>query len=103
MSKDLQKTATQQFVEDAIKGRWVWVDLPQFQDASEVLKDHDFFLEIELLNPLFWQAVGKTRGWGMVPTDFYNRPSMIRWHANMHQFVDHLADGLSIEEALGKI
>ena len=54
-----------------------------------------------LLDPKFWQAVGKTRGWPDNDDTFSN--VMEWWRAKYIGFFDHLADGLTIEEALTKL
>ena len=54
-----------------------------------------------LLDPKFWQAVGKTRGWSKY-ISAVGQPSMM-WKSMWHRFIDHLADGLTIEEALTKL
>lgn len=59
-----------------------------------------FDVEKALLDPLAWQAVGKTRGW----LEHYDHLGKERdWHGQWHQFVSYLANGLSIEEALAKL
>ena len=61
-----------------------------------------------LLDPKFWQAVGVTR----VNLRRWRRPIANKseglapipaWKYHWHQFIDHLADGLTIEEALTKL
>jgi hypothetical protein len=102
---------TKQFIEDAIEGGW----------DSAVTEEH--LAEIEdigfvtihtagwmFLVPAVWQAVGKTRGWDMIEghrcietkdghLEMFGTEALL----NSLQFICHLADGLSIEEALGKI
>ena len=45
-----------------------------------------------LLSPLFWQALGKSRGW--VVGHFDGKPT---WLEYWHRFIDHLAEGKSAE------
>lgn len=68
-----------------------------------------------LLDPAFWQALGKARGWG----SFYDDEGMPRvystqgwypitktgsghdeqmWEAHWHRFIDHLASGGTVED-----
>ena len=55
-----------------------------------------------LLNPLSFQAVGKTRGWGKLTyTEMWGTKHV--WEHNWHQFIDLLVDGLTIEDSLSKI
>ena len=45
-------------------------------------------------DPLFWQALGKARGWGDFLNETDGRPAWIdRWH----RFIDHLASGKDAE------
>jgi hypothetical protein len=75
-----------------------------------------------LLDPLAWQAVGKVEGWkeeGIKSLDgkvcaydgyrdcgmgracrFTGFPKIDKWHWHMHQMIDALAEGKSIEEFL---
>lgn len=114
-------TNTQKFIEDAIAGGWDinglkyqmnfnydfrktpfgHTDLWCMDDCGgEFWLDHDKML----LSPKAWQAVGKTRGWGKKNVVMvYGVTGRDTWLVHKHWFVDHLADGLSIEDALGKI
>lgn len=124
-------TATQQFIEDAIKGGW---KLHGMFDVSEVKDKYNsgtwrfakctnpetgksFSTHIEygelLLDPLAWQAVGKTRGWKSVIehnhdsedscTSFcLQQIGTLSWRGAWRKFYHHLADGKTIEEALIK-
>jgi len=51
-----------------------------------------------LLDPLFWQAFGKSRGWGTEPAA--TTPSgfpVQEWLMFWHRFIDHLAEGKDAE------
>lgn len=94
LEKELAKrntmTATQNFLQDAENGGW--------NHTGECI--HEI-----LLSPLAWQAVGKTRNWYLA-SDY--RPDeclsvKAQWLVKQHDFIDHLADGLSIEESLAKL
>ena len=69
---------TQQIIQDAIEGGWRWIDMERYLDARIVMNDYDFNFSKELLDPLFWQAVGKTRGW---VDDDWNKP--VDWFNNV--------------------
>ncbi len=89
----MSMTATQQFIEDAIEGGWMEGEDSRYRRAYASIGN-------TLLNPLAWQAVGKTRGWTDY-NDSYGVPEKSqRWNFQMHRFIDHLADGKTIEEAL---
>ena len=139
-------TATQRFIEDAIKGGWTETRLESgeyaYPDKGKVNSggvystvfsipfrgnwiqgqplDANYFLTKYriLLDPLAWQAVGKTRGWLRVhckgcgwedtssasPQHHCPYPKWQETHIyQMHRFIDHLADGKTIEEALAAI
>ncbi len=63
-----------------------------------------------LLDPLAWQAVGKVKGWNaqfMIGEEVEGKkeihdlsPEWLYWQ---HKLLDLIADGKSIEEALGEI
>ncbi len=96
-------TATQQFIEDAIKGGWR-SDIPEHQHQS-FIDGTQGDIRFMLLDPLAWQAVGKTRGWVPEckcgkehPGDYFMTHG--QWRANLREFTDHLADDKTIEEAL---
>ena len=111
-------TYTQQIIQDAIEGEWTFNVLePLNFTIDEIDGDNvtfiapggteDFPNQLEtlvqylFLDPLFWQAVGKTRGWGDVDVNGeYQYPeARNKWH----QFIDHLADGNDYETALSEI
>ena len=57
-----------------------------------------------LLDPLFWQALGKTEGWDENEThwqggDFVGKQSIFEWH----NFIDHIAQGKEIDEFFNKL
>ena len=56
-------------------------------------------IELALLDPLAWQAVGKTRGWS--GSGWMDSPTQAIH--NWHRFIDHLADVTTIDEALAAI
>ena len=66
-----------------------------------------------LLDPKFWQAVGKTRGWAnpesrshhITATDMETSMQTYNgvWMQNWTDFIQWLADGKAIEEALTEI
>jgi len=55
------------------------------------------------LDPLFWQALGKSRGWGKKTLSNglvanVGRDGYINvWHSYWHDFIDHLAEGKDAE------
>ena len=92
-------TATQQFIEDAIKGGW---DDLNYAYGTDTPKEDDievgswYYDSRVLLDPLAWQAVGRTRVWG-------HGRERLNWKNNWLAFIQYLADGKSIEESLTAI
>ena len=91
---------TKQFIEDAIEGGYE-------KDEFLVNEYHAVGINQALLSPKAWQAVGKTRvgmrRWRRDIEVKSGLPAIPAWHYHWRKFIDHLADGLSIEEALGKL
>lgn len=109
-------TNTEQIIKDAIEGGWeLPMNFPNWRVdlVSQTLHcwESDFEktvndLGMVFLDPLFWQAVGKTRGWdtdkGWREGDGFEincTEADFRWH----QFIDYLADGDDYETALSKL
>lgn len=112
--KDFGMTHTQQLIEVAIKGGWklfgvFYKDL-RFVDGAWELQDYEandwqFPIEVALLDPLFWQALGKEMGLvgdGLCPyrrnhespCDYCDNT----WKDNWHSLIDTLASGGTIEQ-----
>lgn len=53
-------------------------------------------LEKYLLDPLFWQSLGKALGWKIENSS--HQPYGIGWIYYWHRFVDFLAEGKSAED-----
>lgn len=108
-------THTEQWLRNAIEGGWIPASLVgqmtysfKFEDRSSgffppvfLIQDdlsaeaRQMFIQEILLDPSAWAAVGKVRGW----------PGDIKAQAKyyMREFITYVADGKSIEEALGEI
>lgn len=54
-----------------------------------------------LLDPLFWQALGKAEGWK--EDDLVYLPRCQTWSWKWHRFIDHIADGKSIDSFFGEL
>lgn len=77
------------------------------QKAVEGGYDNNWFINTELvrkdilcqilLDPLFWQSLGKAMGWEDVELWKQNKASLFDWNYQWHRFIDHLAEGKSIE------
>lgn len=99
------------FIEDCIAGGW------EFPYGVTTLEE--VYIEQALLDPSFWKACGKTRGWWTVTPaglfEFggspyakgykgrYEKYKVDEWQYKMMIFTYHLADGKSINDALGAI
>lgn len=98
--------ATKQWIEDC------WVDSPfslleidsQYNITFQEDNGDEITLPVEtlLMCPDFWQAVGKTRGWDD-GWKVKRLTEMETWKKKWHTFIDHRAEGKTIEEALTKI
>ena len=115
-------THTKQFIEDAVAGGGIDFN-GYFTDCDK--EDVLDSIHRVLLDPAAWQAVGKTRGWGEIVFKmedkigdhpfmggtlnypYYEGAAMVftsaSWKYNLHRFIDHLADGKTVEEALAAI
>lgn len=80
-----------------------------FGDAYMVLVQLELdektpYLDRLFLNPLAWQAVGKTRGWGNGIDCCTECGAWLHgWQYKLHRLIDGLAGGKTIEEALAAI
>ncbi len=78
--------------EAAFKGGYKrWKDIPSPLKGGVQIDLEDSEV---LLDPTFWQALGKARGWSSERSALYNRPI---WHAQWIYFIDHLAEGKDAE------
>lgn len=57
--------------------------------------------ESYLLDPLFWQAIGKTMGWEKFYTPYLR--GQTEWQSNWHRFIDHLAEGKDAENFFNEL
>jgi hypothetical protein len=102
----------QQFAADALAGGWKvpdWLEGYSLDENYIQASYHEYMsYEHMLLDPLAWQAVGKTRGWNNetayttlnhddVP--YGEGAEIMHWHC----FIDHLAEGKTIDEALSSL
>jgi hypothetical protein len=62
-------------------------------DASGAFTDR-FMTSVIFLDPLFWQALGKARGWiDAMPSTYNYNVEIPEWKHQWHRFIDHLAGG----------
>ena len=81
--------ATQQFIEDAIKGGWKDECGDIYKETIwETLSRSESYYKRIFLDPLAWQAVGKTLG------------REDEWRTNQMNFIWELQEGKTIEQAL---
>lgn len=69
------------------------------EKVSFFANDYEFCFEKELLNPLFWQALGKAMGWETSPSFDYGTD----WATEWHSFIDHLAQGKDIDSFFNEL
>lgn len=111
-------SAVEQAIKDAVeKGGWIYLgehvpyipeDLKAPGIAQFTLEDGINFLitkEQALLDPAFWQALGKAWGWAIHKTPCgcdECSPSIVDrktgWNVHWHRLIDHLASGKSVED-----
>ncbi len=101
-------THTKQFIEDAIEGGWIYEEGVTFSNEVVLQDIHRIFLD-----STFWQAVGKARGWKWecpicedreeAELSICSAHRYTKAESKWHTFIDHLADGLSYDEALSKL
>lgn len=67
----------------------------------------NIFLAQYLLDPEVWKAVGRVMGWNEVAYKFYTDKGLTfegpEWLYHQHQFINLLAQGKSMDEALQEI
>ena len=60
-----------------------------------------------VLDPLFWQALGRHEGWGAVIKGSLEQSGMKfhtkKWKAYWHDFTDHIAEGKDIDSFFDSI
>ncbi len=109
-------THTQQTIQDAIEGGYESFILEHLLEKStggRVITKHD--IGAFLLDPLFWQAVGRKREWNnkvvchkCFQAGFAAEPNCevcqrSKWLVYWKKFIDHLAEGDDYETALSKL
>jgi hypothetical protein len=62
-----------------------------------------FEIEQFLLDPLFWQALGKAMGWDAIDALDADIITMPTWQSQWHRMIDHLADRGTIESLFEKL
>ena len=100
----------EQAIQKAIERGWLkdfdpkW--MPKMEQVSLRYRDWLDWVTIQkaLLDPLFWQALGKAMGWGKycdcLPIGHEHKLhcEMSEWFQEWHRLIDALAGGKSIEE-----
>ena len=82
----------QQAIEKAREGGWER-PAPCEIEGIEVYHKGD-----TLLDPLFWQSLGKAMGWKWCPFRHYpHTVECVEWIVQWHCFIDHLAEGKTAE------
>lgn len=83
------------FLQKAQKGGW---------NRAYVI---NVFLAEYLLDPEAWKAVGRVMGWNEAPYKFHADQGLTvegpEWLYHQHRFINFLAQGKSIDEALREI
>jgi len=99
---------TQDVIETAIRGGWKpysigafgYLDF-QFPDIHNMIDDIDeASINDVIVDPLFWQALGKELGWCGVGYVNIGESKRIQWKQKMYRMIDHLINGGTVEEYL---
>tara|TARA_R110000850_G_C9576213_1_gene425576 strand:- start:92 stop:388 length:297 start_codon:yes stop_codon:yes gene_type:complete len=93
---------TKEFIEKAIEGGWehysdvITYDEKENQIVTLTSPPDNIVtkvrIEVFILNPLVWEAVAKVEGW--------DEPLESEYDIYMHQMIDHLIEGGTIESYL---
>jgi len=87
-------SAIERAVKDAVEnGGYSVIPWNLIKGAPDTFHFNAIIFEV-FLDPLFWQALGKARGWAK------KQPRQIQkgeWKWQWHRFIDHLADGKDAE------
>lgn len=84
-------------IQKAVEGGWdkTRATLDFNEGGGEQIWESDM-----ILDPLFWQALGKSMGWDgtdCLHNGCKDHPSK-EWKVRWHELIDHLAEGKSIED-----
>ncbi len=81
-------THVEKTIRDAAEKGWI--------DTHVALRSNTEANALAFLDPAFWQALGKARGW---VDEMYYGESLIfpQWKHHWHWFIDHLAEGKDAE------
>ncbi len=91
-----------QFIEKAIEGGWVTLSTQEFYRLKSVGirgGSLDVALSCVFLDPLAWQAVGKVEGWSL-EEEMCTQLHSDAYLCKMHDMIDALAEGKTIEQFL---
>lgn len=68
--------------------------VPKDNGSWTLVNEHKIIIEMAVvfLDPLFWQSLGKARGWKE-----NGETGLHQWIIYWHRFVDHLAEGKEAE------
>lgn len=84
-------THLEQAIRDAVEKGEYEKEIAFPRDGQEKLMLHDWSIKATLLDPAFWRALGRARGWEL---------RMFRideWKENWYQLIDHLAADKDVE------
>jgi hypothetical protein len=85
-------------IKKAIEEGWIFKGMPQVQTAW-LLENSEVLWPKIVLDPLFWQALGKAEGWGTTTRQGVTSVGTKTFHEDQlyldkwHRLIDHLAEG----------
>ena len=80
-----------------------YVSFYNSEDCSDMWSVEGLSLSTILLDPLFWQALGKQQEWGwdeVIASNggFSLEVPSLEWVFHWHSLIDHIAEGKSIDD-----
>ncbi len=97
-------TSIEQAIKEAVDAKVGWHADYRTGGSSTTKPHSDIFLD-----PSFWQALGKARGWGKktlsngMVADVGRDGYINVWQSYWHDFIDHLAEGKDAESFFAEL
>lgn len=100
----------EQAIKKAIEGGWKPTKYLDYGNDKQMLGLEIFISKhaqsMALLDPLFWQALGKADGWKklhMIDIRRGSETSQHYWLYQWHRFINHLAEGKDIDSFFNEL
>lgn len=86
-----------QFIQKAIEGGYKHSNYNLQKIVDDGMEESPSLIKELVINPEVWRAVGKIEGWDNAECDGKILDDKNHYQVKMHQMIDFLADGRSIE------